>query len=160
MADLYRECGALAVNGSPLFFLLRFAHEPWPHPRIEGLTLAGLERTRGRIAELRAGLAASSPDAELVAAEAAWILEALDFACELGLARLALAEGAPLSSVELAKRRQLAEHFDGVREGLRSLWPRRSRPGGARRIPRPLRPPGRPARLTRDPSAVAARPEA
>ena len=133
MGELYRECGAQSVNGSPLFFLLRFAHEGWPHPRIESLETRGLERTRARITALRQSVETmelAADDSALIRRETGWALDVLGFACEIGRARLDLGAGRALSELAAERLGELEGTWSGLVDELRELWPTRSRPGG------------------------------
>jgi len=133
LGDVYRTSGARSTNASPLFFLIRFAHEGWPHERIEGLTRTGLDRTSAQVADLRAqveGVGMACEDAELVRDEARWVLAMLDLACEVGRARLALGPGAGLSALESGARAHLGIKLQSLRDGLPPIWLARSRPGG------------------------------
>jgi len=133
LGSLYLASGAHAVNGSPECFLLRFAHEPFPHPRIEGLTLAGIAATEAAIeaalTELE-GHAMRAPDAALIADELRFAADLTAFACRLGRLRIGEPHGAMLASAPPRARAALAGELRPLIGRYRALWPRRSRPGG------------------------------
>ena len=70
----------------------------------DGLTHAGLDATRARLAELRSdldGVRMTCEDAALIESETRWVLDVLEFACDLGHARLELGAGQPLSRLDI-----------------------------------------------------------
>jgi hypothetical protein len=66
----------------------------------------------------------------------------LRFACELGRARCALADGGPIALIPATLRNALAQQLKPLLERHRALWLARNRPGGlddsARRLERIL----------------------
>lgn len=127
------QTGATSTNGTPLFFLLAFAREPLPHPRIEGLTDAGLVRARAALESLMPRIAAvrsRRPDAELLRDELAFAQQLLVFACDFGRARLQAPASSPVSSIEPRVRAALANRLAPLVTEHRRLWLERDRPGG------------------------------
>ncbi|MFO1011117.1 MAG: family 20 glycosylhydrolase [Planctomycetota bacterium] len=125
--------GAKSTNGSPLFFLLAFAPQGWPHPRVRELTHEGLARAEQHLADARAALARSTPacaDARVVQDELDWAARAALLACRFGAARLSAADGPGLATLPSAERRALRERFDGVIADYAAVWSARNRPGG------------------------------
>lgn len=133
LGELGELPGVRATNGSPLFFLLRFAHEGLPHPRLEGLGVEALVHAQDRLDELGRVLADQRmrrPDAGAVEAELRWVLAAAGFAAELGRARLGGVPGAPLGALPPRVRRGLRERLVELVAEHRRCWLARSRPGG------------------------------
>jgi hypothetical protein len=118
LGDVHLETGSPATNGSALFFLLAFAGEPLPHPRMPSLSIEGLERARaklGRIGGTR---------------EMRWAAELLETACDLGIARLRGPPGSALADLPAKERIPLAERLSASAAAHRALWLETSRPGG------------------------------
>lgn len=134
LADVYRDAGCTPANGSALFFLLRYARAPFPHPRLPGLTAESLRGVCDRLEEL-AGMRpepaqATSAEARLVGEELDWVRRMLAFAARFGVLRAELPGGAPVASAPAASRAALACELEGEIERMRGLWLRRSRSGG------------------------------
>lgn len=125
--------GAVSTNGSPLFFLLAFAREPLPHPRIARLTDAGLVRARFFLEALRPRVEAvrsGRADAVALRDELRFALDLLVFACDFGRARLTTAEGTTVAAIERDVRAALAGRLQPLIAEHRRLWLARDRPGG------------------------------
>lgn len=132
LGDAHAAAGARCINGSAPFFLLHFAHAELPHPRLEGVDAAGLERVLAALD----GAAGRLADARLAGTEGALVRRELDLAadvaragCRLGLARLA-AGGAPCAALAADVRRALAAELRALAERHREVWLARNRPGG------------------------------
>jgi hypothetical protein len=132
LGDAHARGDAKCMNGSAPFFLLHFAHEPLPHPRLEGLSARGLERTLAAIDDALAPLAdARMPGAEgaLVARELAFAADLTRAGCRLGLLRLA-SDGALPGDLPKSDREPLAADLRELAERHRDIWLERNRPGG------------------------------
>jgi len=125
--------GASSTNGSPLFFLLAFAREPLPHPRVVGLTDEGLERARAFLADLRPRIErvrSRRPDASTLTSELRFACDLSMFACDFGRARLSTATGSAVSAISRSVRAGLATRLTDLIAEHRRLWSLRDRPGG------------------------------
>jgi hypothetical protein len=127
------------VNGTALFHLLLKPGRTMGEGRSAELGEEGLRAAAEHAERCAAGFAAAfaaarpgRPDADRVAAEVAWSADALAFACDLGLARLAVPEPrqAPLAAVPAPVRAELAGRLDALLARRRELWLARNRPGG------------------------------
>ena len=118
LGDVHLDTGSPATNGSALFFLLAFAGEPLPHPRMPSLSIEGLETARARL-RARSG-----------SREMRWAAELLEAACDLGIARLRAPAGSALGDLPAKERRALADRLAGSAAAHRALWLETSRPGG------------------------------
>lgn len=131
-----RATGARARNGTALFYLLAFAHEALPHPRIEALSAGGLERAEAAIDEALGGLAnarSRRADGERIAAELRWAGDLLACAARLGRARLGAGERNALGELPGATRAALSKELLDLADRHRALWLARNRPGGLER---------------------------
>jgi hexosaminidase len=130
-------------NGTALFFLLRYAHQPWPIARCGELDAARLARAR----ELLQGVVQTLADApatsagpadpvllapERVRDELMWIAHACTFAARLGEARIALGPDTSMADLPPATAAALLDELREVTARHRELWAVRSRPGGLR----------------------------
>jgi hypothetical protein len=120
LGDVYLLAGPQTPNASPLFRLLVETGES----PLRGLRREGLARVLQRLDELEGrlrGARMERPDASLVVKEIAWVIRCLALAARLGLVRLRDPQADP-SRLAQEVRERIAEH--------RTLWLRRSRPGG------------------------------
>jgi hexosaminidase len=130
-------------NGTALFFLLRYAHQPWPIARCGELDAARLARAR----ELLQGVVQTLADAPVTSAgpadpvllapervrdELRWIADACTFAARLGEARVALGAGTSMADLPPATAAASLDELRVVTTHHRELWAVRSRPGGLR----------------------------
>jgi len=133
LGELERETGAQAVNGTSWFFILRYAHEPWPSSHVQGLTQEGLRRAEVRAVEISAGLierAQCSERTALAREELRWATDLTAWACRLGRARVEAGEGRHLADLPAGVRASLVRDLSPLLERMRELWLRGSRPGG------------------------------
>jgi hypothetical protein len=133
LGDAYLRTGSKSTNGSALFFLLAFAHEPLPHARMPGLTTEGLSRALDHVTRQRVALEGArsfASDAAAAIDELSWATDLMAFACRLGSARLSTSAGAPIAAVGDAERRRLADELTPLIAEHRRLWLARHRPGG------------------------------
>ena len=146
LAQAYSDAaGDRCVNGSALFWLLNKADRPLSERRFGGVTTQGLEKARARIVAARDALKRarmSAADAPLIEAELRWVADALELACDIGIARLAdgLPDGLATAALPTAKRREFEARLSPLIETHQTLWLGRNRPGGlmdsARRLHR------------------------
>jgi len=125
--------GARSTNGSPLFFLLAFAPQGLPHPRLVDLTPEGLERAEAHLAGVSRALGALAPlgpEVALARRELSWAADLLTTAARYGRARLSAADGTSFALVPRALRDGLRERLDAQLAEHRELWLARCRPGG------------------------------
>ncbi|MCP3914003.1 MAG: family 20 glycosylhydrolase [bacterium] len=132
LANVHEAAQAPAVNGSALFFLLRYAHQPLPIERAAELNVPGLDThaaaldaVRGRLADGARGGACAT-----IAREIEWAADTLGWSGELARARLAAGEGSHVADVPAQERRRLARDLAPLIERHRSIWLETSRPGG------------------------------
>jgi hypothetical protein len=133
LGDAYLETDASSTNGSALFFLLAFAGEPLPHARMPGLTADGLTRAREYLLARRSRIDAirsRRSDAAQLQDELRWMIDLLVFACDFGIARIAIPGGAAVSSIRREVRNDLAGRLRPLIAEHRRLWLLRDRPGG------------------------------
>lgn len=130
LGDAYRITRAESTNGSPLFFLLAFFDQGFPHPRVKNLTREGLLATLEYVMERRVRLESRQAEDESAAAELRWTAGMLAFACRFGLARLAAQEGTPVAELPQVERKRLSRELEELVGQYRSLWLATSREGG------------------------------
>ena len=133
LGELASESGCHTPHGTPWFFALRHAGAPWPPESGEGPGARDLERVEARAAELQGTLARhgmTGAAGELVERELRWAAQVTRFGCRLGRARLGVGAGRPLAGLSNHIRSDLAAQLLPLVQEHRSLWPRRSRPGG------------------------------
>ncbi|MBI5363987.1 MAG: family 20 glycosylhydrolase [Planctomycetes bacterium] len=125
--------GARSTNGSPLFFLLAFAPQGLPHPRIEGLSIEGLERAEEHVERARTALARARPecvDGESVLRELDWGARLLRCACRFGAARLGTPGGSDVARLDARERARLRGDLEALVAEHARVWDLRHRPGG------------------------------
>jgi len=131
LGEIAELCRAGSSNGSPLFFLLSFAHEAFPHERFPSLSREGLADADARLDELERELDAAPAD-HPTARECRWALEMLRFSTAFGRARLDSPE-AEVGGLPEEVRARLAAALEPLIEGHRRVWLGRHRPGGLER---------------------------
>lgn len=131
LGEVAELCGAGSTNGSPLFFLLSFAHEEFPHERFPTLSRAGLAQARARLDELERELDRAPAD-HPTARECRWALGMLRFSTAFGRARLD-DPGAEVAALSRDVRARLAADLEPLVEEHRRVWMLRNRPGGLER---------------------------
>ncbi len=130
LGDVYRTTRARSTNGSPLFFLVAFADQKFPHERVQNLTREGLLEALESITQQRVRLEGRRAAPRGAADELRWVAAMLAFACRLGVTRLSAQDGAPLDALQPSERRRLARELEELLEEHRALWLESSRPGG------------------------------
>ncbi len=120
-------------NGHALFFAWTFAREPFPHPRVVGVTEGGLEAARAHLDGCLAGLDGARPtaaDGDLVARELRLARDELRLAADLLAERRALPEGNRLTDLSPRTLGDLRARLAPLLEEHASVWRARHRPGG------------------------------
>ena len=119
------ECGGPVMNGTTLFYLLRFIDEDLTHRRFARLTIARLQRTYTRLAEIRGRLAGASAYAALD-----WTCRIMAWCCRLGMERLGAGRGQRVEQLASTVRVALAAELRQIADDLTSVWLATSREGG------------------------------
>ena len=133
LGDAYLRTRCASTNGSALFFLIAFAPEGLPHPRLPELESGPLREALEYVVERRVALEAARPraaDGALAREELCWAAETAAFGARLGIARLAEAPGLPLAELSAAARRRLVHELAPLAARHCDLWSARFRPGG------------------------------
>ncbi len=132
LGDTYRAAGGGNRNGTALFYLLLKPGRRMDELRSRSLERDGLEAARAANAAARAhldGARMQIPDAALVGDELRWAADAVDLACDLGLARLAAGRRTPVGGLDAPTRRRLGRGLEALVERRRVLWRARNRTG-------------------------------
>jgi hypothetical protein len=130
LGDAYRITRATSTNGSPLFFLIAFFDQAFPHARVKNLTREGLLETLEYVTQRRVRLESRKQDDEGATDQLRWIAGMLAFACRFGLVRLAAPEGAAVGQLPHGERKRLARELEELVELYREIWRKTSRAGG------------------------------
>lgn len=120
-------------NGHALFFACTFADTPFPHPRVVGLTPAGLDAARDHLQGLEKALANSRcqpEDSSLLRDEWDLAWGQLALAESFCRVRLGLATGNTLADLPSRERSTFQRTIQELGELSGSVWSRRHRPGG------------------------------
>ena len=128
------HCGGPIMNGTTLFYLLRFIDEDLTHRRFRRLSIAGLQRTWARLAAIRERLAAGGGDAGAPANHAAldWTCRLMAWCCRLGIERLGAGRGVRADGLAPRVRADLGAELRGLAADLPTVWLATSREGGLR----------------------------
>ena len=129
------ECGGPAMNGTPLFHLLRFLDEDLTHRRFSRLSMAKLQRAYVRLAAIRDRLADATGDpagGDPQRAALHWTCRLMAWCCRLGIARLAAGRGLRAGQLAPKVRATLAADLRSVAADLPDVWLATSREGGLR----------------------------
>ena len=126
------DCGGPVMNGSTLFYLLRFIDEDLSHRRFRRLGIAGLQRTYARLASIRERLV---PDGDAQPDHGAldWTCRLIAWCCRLGMARLAAGRGRQIDELAPSVRASLAADLRRLASDLPAIWLPTSREGGLQR---------------------------
>src|SRR6185295_8553984 len=130
LGDAYRSTRATSTNGSPLFFLIAFFDQAFPHARVKNLARAGLLEALEYVTQRRVRLESRKQGASGATGQLRWIAGMLAFACRFGLVRLAAPEGTPVGELPYAERKRLARELEELVEQYREIWNETSRAGG------------------------------
>jgi hexosaminidase len=130
LGDAYLRTGATPVNGTVLFWLLRFADGDLGHRRFKDLTMEGLTRAEEHLADVAHRLDGLDDAAPRVRQELSWVCGLLSWTARLGQARLE--HGADETSAQLPAdvRRALATELEPLIQQHEPVWLGRNRPGG------------------------------
>lgn len=131
----YRDCGMQPTNGSSLFYLLLYADQTMSHERLKDLNEDGLNRSRARLHQARQLMEKAEitcAEDRLVVAELTWACNLIDFACDLGSARLASGGEKPLSCIPTQTKKQLGQRLAELVTQFPPLRDQRFRPGGTK----------------------------
>jgi hypothetical protein len=133
LGDAYRRCGARSSNGSPLFFVFSFAHEPFPPERVEGLATEPLRDLERALEQDRAAAAPARPEAlggPLVIRELELLGDLVAWSSRFARARLGAGAGSSLDALPREAAAELKQRLEDLAARHRDLWLARSRPGG------------------------------
>ena len=119
------ECGGPVMNGTTLFYLLRFIDEDLTHRRFARLSVAKLQRTYARLAEIRERLAGAPDYAALD-----WTCRIMSWCCRLGIERLGDGRGRRIDGLALTVRAALGTEMRQIVDDLTPVWLATSREGG------------------------------
>ena len=119
------DCGGPVVNGTTLFYLLRFLDEDLTHRRFARLTIARLQRTYTRLAAIRDPLAGAPDYAALD-----WTCRIMTWCCRLGIERLCAGRGQRIDGLASTVRAALGTEMRQIADDLPPVWLATSREGG------------------------------
>ncbi len=124
------DCGGPVVNGTTLFYLLRFIDDDLTHRRFRRLTMATLQRTYARLTAIRDRLNQVESDPSHAALD--WTCRVMTWCCQLGAARLAAGRGLLAGQLPPKVRATLAANLRHIAGDLPAVWLATSREGGLR----------------------------
>ena len=119
------DCGGPVMNGTTLFYLLRFIDEDLTHRRFARLSVAKLQRTYARLAEIRDRLAGAH---DYTALE--WTCRIMTWCCRLGMERLGAGRGQRIDGLASTVRSALGTEMRQIADDLPPVWLATSREGG------------------------------
>lgn len=119
------DCGGPVMNGTTLFYLLRFLGEDLTHRRFKGLSIARLQQTYTRLAGVRDRLPGDPSYAALD-----WTCRMMTWCCQLGIARLSAGRGVRIDQLAARVRTALEADLRRIADDLPSVWLLTSREGG------------------------------
>ena len=121
------DCGGPVLNGTALFYLLRFIDDDLTHRRFRRLSIARLQRTYTRLTEIRQPLVGDPIYAALD-----WTCRIMAWCCRLGIARLAAGRGLRADELTPKVRTTLGADLRRIANDLPDVWLATSRKGGLR----------------------------
>ena len=124
------DCGGPAMNGTTLFYLLRFIGDDLTHRRFRRLSIARLQRTYARLASIRERLVPGLADPSHASLD--WTCRLIAWCCRLGIERLGAGRGGQLDELAPSIRASLAADLRGIADDLPDVWLPTSREGGLR----------------------------
>ncbi|MCE2559572.1 MAG: family 20 glycosylhydrolase [Acidobacteria bacterium] len=124
------KCGGPVMNGTTLFYLLRFIDDDLTHRRFRRLSIARLQRTYARLASARERLIPGSSESSHTALD--WTSRMMMWCCQLGVARLTAGRGGQLDELAPSVRANLAADLRRIADDLPDVWLPTSREGGLR----------------------------
>ena len=119
------DCGGPVMNGTTLFYLLRFIDEDLTHRRFARLTIARLQRTFTRLTEIRDRLAGAPDYAALD-----WTCRIMSWCCRLGMERLGDGRSKQVDRLAPSVRAGLSADLRRIADDLPNVWLATSREGG------------------------------
>ena len=124
------DCGGPVMNGTTLFYLLRFIDEDLTHRRFARLTIARLQRTYARLASIRERLVPDGADPNHASLD--WTCQLMACCCRLGIERLGAGRGGKLDRLAPTVCAALSADLRSIAEDLPPVWLAFSREGGLR----------------------------
>ena len=121
------DCGGPVLNGTALFYLLRFIDDDLTHRRFRRLSIARLQRTYTRLTEIRQPLVGDPTFTTLD-----WTCRMMTWCCQLGIARLAAGRGLRADELAPKVRTTLGADLRRIANDLPDVWLATSREGGLR----------------------------
>ena len=121
------DCGGPVLNGTALFYLLRFIDDDLTHRRFGRLSIAALQRTYVRLADIRQPLVGDPTYTTLD-----WTCRIMAWCCRLGIARLAAGRGLLADELAPKVRTTLGADLRRIANDLPDVWLATSRKGGLR----------------------------
>ena len=121
------DCGGPVLNGTALFYLLRFIDDDLTHRRFRRLSIARLQRTYTRLTEIRKPLVGEPTHTALD-----WTCRIMAWCCRLGIARLAAGRGLRTDELAPNVRTALGADLRRIANDLPDVWLQTSREGGLR----------------------------
>jgi len=128
LGEIDLDCGGPAMNGTTLFYLLRFIDDDLTHRRFRRLSIARLQRTYARLASARKRLAPGSSDPNHASLD--WTCRLIAWCCRLGIERLGAGRGERLDELAPSVRASLAADLRRIADDLPDVWLPTSREGG------------------------------
>ena len=120
-----RDCGGPVMNGTTIFYLLRFIDEDLTHRRFARLSVASLQRTYTRLAEIRDRLAGTPNYTALD-----WTCRIMAWCCRLGIERLGAGRSQQIEQLASTVRSALGAELRQIADDLPPVWLATSREGG------------------------------
>ena len=122
------DCGGPVMNGTTLFYLLRFIDDDLTHRRFRRLSISRLQRTFARLASIRERLAVGGADPGHASLD--WTCQLIAWCCRLGIERLGAGRGGRLAELAPSVRANLAADLRRLADDLTDVWLPTSREGG------------------------------
>ena len=134
LGNAYLEPEVRVGNSSILFWLLTLPNAMAERRQGQGeLTQAAMEQTGTYIDQVMATLDQAQmnrADASLIQEEYRWLGDILRLSVKMGMARAQTGLDQPVSAMNVASRRALAEEMRPLLDRFSEIWVQRSRPGG------------------------------
>lgn len=124
------DCGGPVINGTALFYLLRFIDDDLTHRRFRRLTIGTLQRAYARLATARGRL--NQAESDPIHAGLDWTCRMMMWCCQLGVARLAAGRGLLAGQLPPKVRASLGADLRDIAGDLPDVWLATSREGGLR----------------------------
>jgi hypothetical protein len=123
------DCGGPVMNGTTLFYLLRFIDDDLTHRRFRRLSIARLQHTYARLATIRERL---NPGGDPNHAALDWTCRLMAWCCRLGIERLGAGRGLRADRLAPKIRTTLGTDLRSIAGDLPDVWLPTSREGGLR----------------------------